>query len=107
LSPTGSYALQISAALPIKARVILDSSLIAVRPDTDPADPYEIPLGDAARLSVISGQVEKLPPLVARGDGPAGAANIFAILIEGPRSRRALPQSQSPKSPFAGGSPRT
>jgi hypothetical protein len=84
LGRDGTYnGVQVSGALPVKAAVILDDSQIAVSPDAPGAGPYEVQLGDAARLDPSTGRVVSIGTLVARGDGPAGAASIFAILDKG------------------------
>jgi hypothetical protein len=66
LGRDGTYnGVQVSGALPVKAAVMLDDSQIAAR--VDPSTGRVVPVG----------------ALVARGDGPAGAASIFAILDKG------------------------
>jgi hypothetical protein len=83
LSPTGTYSVTVSGSLPLSAKVVLDDARVAVG-SVAGGGAYEVALGPAATANLQApGGVDVISQLVARGDGPAGASNIFAVLDDG------------------------
>jgi hypothetical protein len=83
LSPTGTYSVTVSGPLPLSAKVVLDDARVAVG-SVAGGGAYEVALGPAATANLQAPDgVDVISQFIARGDGPAGASNIFAVLDDG------------------------